>query len=208
MGIETTTYISGLVATNPLSTDPKSQGDDHIRLIKAAILATFPNINGAVSATDEEISFLAGVTSAIQTQINTKVTSGGALGTPSSGTLTNCTADGTDAVGFKNIPQNSKSASYTLVASDAGKHIFHPSADTTARTWTIPANASVPYTVGTAITFINQTSAGVITISITSDTMRLAGTGTTGSRTLAANGIATAVKVTATEWIISGTGLT
>jgi hypothetical protein len=94
------------------------------------------------------------------------------------------------------------------VLADAGKQIFHPSADTTARTWTIAANASVAYTVGTAITFINQNAAGVITIAITSDTMRLAGAGTTGNRTLAANGVATAVKVTSTEWIISGTGLT
>ena len=106
------------------------------------------------------------------------------------------------------VAQNSQSAAYTLVLSDAGKHIFHPSADTTARIWTIPANASVAYPVGTAITFVNQDSAGVITIAITSDTMRLAGAGTTGSRTLAANGVATAIKVTSTEWIISGTGLT
>jgi len=130
------------------------------------------------------------------------------LGTPTSGNLTNCTADGTSPVGFRNIPQNSQSAAYTCVLADAGKHIFHPSADTTARVYTIPANASVAYTIGTAITFINQNAAGVITIAITSDTMRLAGAGTTGSRTLAANGVATAIKVTSTEWIISGTGLT
>ena len=111
-------------------------------------------------------------------------------------------------LGFLNIPQNSQSAAYTLVITDAGKQIFHPSADTTARTFTIPANSSVAFPVGTAITFINQNAAGVVTISITSDTMRLAGAGTTGSRTLAANGIATCVKVTSTEWIISGTGLT
>ena len=111
-------------------------------------------------------------------------------------------------LGYLNVPQNSQSGAYTLVLADAGKQIFHPSADTTARTFTIPANSSVPYPVGTAITFINQNAAGVVTISITSDTMRLAGAGTTGSRTLAANGIATCVKVTSTEWIISGTGLT
>jgi hypothetical protein len=130
------------------------------------------------------------------------------LGTPSSGNLSSCTADGTDAVGIRNIPQNSQSAAYTLVITDSGKQIFHPSADTTARTFTIPANSSVAYVVGTAITFINQNAAGVVTIAITTDTMRLAGAGTTGSRTLAANGIATCVKVTSTEWIISGTGLT
>jgi len=104
--------------------------------------------------------------------------------------------------------QNSQSAAYTLVLSDSGKHILHPSADTTARTFTIPANSSVAWPIGTAITFVNQVSAGVVTIAITTDTMRLAGAGTTGSRTLAANGIATALKLTATEWIISGTGLT
>jgi hypothetical protein len=132
----------------------------------------------------------------------------GALGTPSSGTLSGCTVDGTNEVGFKNIPQNSQSAAYTLVLGDSGKHILHPSADTTARTFTIPANSSVAFPLGTAITFVNQNGAGTVTIAITTDTMRLAGAGTTGSRTLAANGVATAIKITSTEWIISGTGLT
>lgn len=106
------------------------------------------------------------------------------------------------------ILQNSQSANYTTVLTDAGKHIYHPSSDTTARTWTIDSNANVAYPIGTAITFINDTSGGTITIAITSDTLVLAGAGTTGSRTLAANGIATAVKVTSTRWIISGTNLT
>lgn len=111
-------------------------------------------------------------------------------------------------VGFRDIPQVSQSAAYTTVLSDAGKHIYHPSADTTVRTWTIAANASVPYRIGTAITFINDSSAGVVTIGINTDTLILAGAGTTGNRTLAANGVCTAVKTTATRWIISGTGLT
>lgn len=116
--------------------------------------------------------------------------------------------DATNNIGYLNIPQNSQSAPYTLVLADAGKHILHPSADTTARTFTIPANSSVAFPIGTAVTFINQNGAGVVTISITTDTMRLAGAGTTGNRTLAANGVATAIKITSTEWIISGTGLT
>jgi hypothetical protein len=106
------------------------------------------------------------------------------------------------------IAQNSQSVAYTLVLADANSTILHPSADTTARVWTIPANSSVAYPVGTMVTFVNQNAAGVLTLSITTDTMRLAGAGTTGSRTLAANGIATAYKLTTTEWIISGTGLT
>jgi hypothetical protein len=106
------------------------------------------------------------------------------------------------------VRQNSQSAAYTTVLTDGGKHILHPSADTTARVFTIDSNANVAYPLGTAITFVNQASAGVVSIAITSDTMRLAGAGTTGTRTLAANGLATALKVTTTEWIISGSGLT
>jgi len=129
------------------------------------------------------------------------------LGTPTSGTLSGCTVDGTNSVGFLNIPQNSQSAAYTLVLADAGKHIFHPSSDANARTFTIPANSSVAYPIGTAITFINMTAA-VVTIAITTDTMYLSSAGTTGSRSLARYGSATAIKITSTEWLISGSGLT
>jgi hypothetical protein len=129
------------------------------------------------------------------------------LGTPSSGTLSGCTVDGTDAVGFRNTPVNSQSADYTLVLADSGKTIFHPAADNNARTFTIPANSSVAYPVGTVLTFVNLAAADV-TIAITTDTMYLAGPGTTGSRTLAEYGIASAVKLASTDWLISGNGLT
>jgi hypothetical protein len=129
------------------------------------------------------------------------------LGTPTSGTLSGCTVDGTDAVGFRNTPVNSQSADYTLVLADSGKTIFHPAADNNARTFTIPANSSVAYPVGTVLTFVNLAAADV-TIAITTDTMYLAGDGTTGSRTLAEYGIASAVKLASTDWLISGNGLT
>ncbi len=105
-------------------------------------------------------------------------------------------------------PLTSQSTAYAIVLADANTTILHPSADTTPRTWTIPANSSVAFPVGTAITFVNQNAAGTLTIAITTDTMRLAGAGTSGSRTLAANGVATALKITSTEWIISGVNLT
>jgi hypothetical protein len=129
------------------------------------------------------------------------------LGTPVSGDLSTCTADGTNPVGYKNIPQNSQSAAYALVLADAGKHIYHPSTDANARTFTIPANASVAFPIGTAVTFINDTSQ-VVSIAITTDTLVLSPAGTTGTRSLAQYGVATAIKVTSTRWIISGTGLT
>jgi hypothetical protein len=112
------------------------------------------------------------------------------------------------ALGTLEAQQRSLSVAYTTVLADNGKSLYHPSADTTARTWTIASNASVAYPLGACITFINDTSGGVITIAITSDTLVLAGAGTTGSRTLAANGIATAIKVTSTRWMINGAGLT
>jgi len=49
MALETGTYISDLTATNPTATDPKSEGDDHLRLIKSTIKATFPNTSFPVN---------------------------------------------------------------------------------------------------------------------------------------------------------------
>src|SRR5574343_1304568 len=73
-------------------------------------------------------------------------------------------------IGIPRIVQNSQSAAYQLVLSDAGKHLLHPSADTTARTFTIPANSTVAFPIGTVVTFVNQASAGTMTIAITTDT--------------------------------------
>lgn len=130
-----------------------------------------------------------------------------ALNCSGTAAFTGTTTVGGFEVGTKVIPQNSKSVDYTTVLTDSGKHILHPSADTVSRSYVIDSNANVPYPIGTALTFINQYSAGVITISIVSDTMRLAVTGAVGNRSLAPCGIATAIKLTATEWIISGSGL-
>ncbi len=55
-GLETGTYISDLVSTNPLGSDLASTLDDHIRLLKSTIKTTFPNINGAVTVTDEVLN--------------------------------------------------------------------------------------------------------------------------------------------------------
>ena len=62
MALETATYINGLVATNPTSSDYKSQGDDHLRLIKSTLLATFPNVTGAVTLTQAQLNAAASST--------------------------------------------------------------------------------------------------------------------------------------------------
>jgi hypothetical protein len=103
------------------------------------------------------------------------------------------------------MPQLSTATSYTLVAGDQGKHIYITA---TAQTITIPANTATSFPIGSTVALIAGPSATTVSIAITSDTMYLGGSGTTGTRTLAAYGMATAVKVAATTWFISGLGLT
>lgn len=73
MSLEAATYINTLDASNPTATDPKSQGDDHIRLVKSVLKATFPNVSGAVTATQTEINLLAGQTGAISFPAGTRM---------------------------------------------------------------------------------------------------------------------------------------
>ncbi len=111
----------------------------------------------------------------------------------------------TGATGPTNLPANPQSTAYTTVLADAGGMINHPASDANARTFTI--DGSVSYPVGTTITFTNLTTQ-VLSIAISTDTLYLAGTGTTGTRSLAQYGVATALKYISGSWLISGTGLT
>ena len=72
MTVESASFINGLNASYPAANDAKSEGDDHIRLLKTTIKATFPNVTGAVSPTHTELNYVDGVTSAIQDQLDLK----------------------------------------------------------------------------------------------------------------------------------------
>ncbi len=183
-----------------------------------ASAATFTLAGTLVAATGAELNFVAGVTSAIQTQLNAKAPlasptftgtvvfpSGQALiapvlGTPTSGALTNCTADGTNAVGYRNVPLNAKTGSYTLLATDVGKVIPN-----TTGGWTV--NNSV-HTAGDVVTVYNDSGSSQNITAGTITTMRLAGSSTTGTRALAGRGLATLYFQTASEVIVSGAGVT
>ncbi|MCS7084447.1 MAG: hypothetical protein NZ534_00005 [Bacteroidia bacterium] len=109
-------------------------------------------------------------------------------------------------VGFKGAPVNSQSSNYTLVLADTGRTILFPSGSGSGVTYTIPANSSVAFPVGTTICIANRSSNN-LSIAITTDTLVWAGVGSTGTRTLASNGLATITKVESTVWLISGSGL-
>ena len=110
--------------------------------------------------------------------------------------LTGSTVDGTNKVGYRNLPQ---SVHTTLDATDAGKSILATS------TITIPNSV---FAAGDALTIVNN-SASSITITSNLATTHLAGTATVGTtRTLAQWGTATIYFVSATVGIISGPGLT
>ena len=100
-------------------------------------------------------------------------------------------------IGYRDLPQLTGFG--TLTATDGGKHYYG------SGTITIPANASVPLPIGTAILVIASADT---TIGSGSITLIWAGVGTTGSRALAQYGQASLVKVATDVWYISGTGLT
>ena len=186
LGVATATSINGLTVTTTTGT---------LTLANSSTLVTagaFSTTLTATATTDVTLPTTGTLATLDGAETFTNKTAGIATATSTATSL-----------GYLGIPQNSQAANYTTVIGDSGKHIYV----TATSTVTIPANATVAYPIGTTIGFIADTGV-TVTIAITSDTMYLAGTGTTGSRTLAAFGMATAVKVTATSWFISGNGLT
>jgi len=122
----------------------------------------------------------------------------GALGTPSSGTLTNCTVDGTNPIGYRDLPAvGTKTSSYTLAVGDVGKYVQIGASGAI----TIP---DATFTEGDAISIFNNTSTtATITCSIT--TAYIAGTDTDkATMTLATRGVATVLFISGTVCVVAG----
>lgn len=100
---------------------------------------------------------------------------------------------------LRTIPQNSQSAGYTLAAADVGKHV-----SITTGGVTVPASV---FSAGDAVSIYNNSGSSQ-TITTTAVTCYLAGSATTGNRTLAQRGICTVLCVAANTFVISGAGLT
>lgn len=124
------------------------------------------------------------------------------LGSSDSPTFANVTATSavTDVAGnVRTIPQNVQAGSYSLLATDAGKHVY------TASGVTVPASV---FSVGQAVSIVNSGTTNLTVTQGTSATMYLAGSSTTGNRTLAQKGICTVLCVASNTFIIGGAGLT
>jgi hypothetical protein len=131
-------------------------------------------------------------------ETGTLLVSGGALGTPSSGTLSSCTVDGTNAVGYRNLPAvGTKTTSYTLQTADVGKYVQVGSSGSI----TIP---DATFAEGDAISIFNNTT-GNITITCTITTAYIAGTDSDkASVTLSTRGVATILFISGTVCVITG----
>ena len=120
------------------------------------------------------------------------------LGTPTSGTLSNCTVDGTNAVGFRSIPPvGTKTSSYTLATGDVGKYVQVGSSGSIV----VP---DATFSEGDAISIFNNTS-GNITITCSITTAYLAGTDADKATvTLATRGVANIFFISGTVCVITG----
>jgi hypothetical protein len=158
----------------------------------ATFLGTPSSANLASAVTDETGSGL--LVFATSPTLTTPL-----LGTPTSGVLSNCTVDGTNKVGYLNVPQSgsAKTTSYTLAVGDVGEYILLG----TSGAITIP---DATFAAGDVVSIFNNTgSTATITCSIT--TAYIAGTFTDkATMTLAAAGVATVLFISGTVCVVSG----
>lgn len=89
MPLEVATFINQLNPANPVGSDPLAQADDHLRLLKTTIKNTFPNIDAAVTVTDDVLNALPGRVTALEAG------GGGGGGTGGVAIVTSLPASGT-----------------------------------------------------------------------------------------------------------------
>lgn len=172
MAVDSSTYVGNFNTALPAASDPKSEGDDNFRQVKTAIVNSFPNVKGAVTADHNELSYMDGVTSAVQTQLDAKapLASPALTGTPTAPTAsagTNTTqiatmaalqaavAAATGGTGLLTASlSNAAAVALTKGQHDCGSY------SSGAITWTLPASPAFGDTV--AVTPLNSRIDNVI----------------------------------------------
>ena len=153
-----------------------------------------------------ELGYLDGVTSAIQTQIDTKAPSSTAVTLTGSETLTNKTLT-SPVINSPKISStySAKTAAYTFVSGDEGQLFSMNNASTTQ--FNIPTDATFNFAVGTEINVFWITGAGQPTIgAVTPGTTTVISTGATSAtpKLRVANSAATCKKLAANSWLVIG----
>lgn len=168
----------------------------------AALAANSLVVGGGAGAAPATITTGTGVVTALGASVGAAgafVINGGALGTPSSGTLSSCTVDGTNAVGYRNIPRSGagKTTSYTLTTGDVGEYIQLD----TGGSVVVP---DATFATGDAVVIFNNTTSSVtLTMSIT--TAYIAGTAVDKATiTLAPVGVANILFISGTVCVVTG----
>lgn len=78
MTVEAANFIAELDNSLPTASDPKSEGDNQLRLIKSVLKTQFPNFGtAAMTASHTELNYMVGVTSSVQTQLNARALKAG-----------------------------------------------------------------------------------------------------------------------------------
>lgn len=113
-----------------------------------------------------------------------------------------------DSVGnVRQMPRNAQSGNYTLALTDNGGYV--DCTNVGVQSVTIPTNATVAFGNGAMVTILNFGGTTAVTVvPIAGTTLTQAGTGATGTRTIAVNGMATILQRTANTWVINGTSVT
>lgn len=193
----TTLGANVFTITNPSAvTFPRFNADNTISALNAADFRTA--IGAGTSSTTGTVTSVSGTGSANGLSLSGTVTSSGSITLSGSVTsvATGATIDGV-VIGYRNIPRSTTSS--TATTGDVGKCIV------------VTAGITIPnstFAAGDAVSIYNNSGSSVTITQASGLTMYLAGTATTGNRTLAQRGIATIWFNSATECVISGGGLT
>jgi len=180
--------------TNCITRDGQSTPSANLPMNAKKLTGLAAGTSAGDSVRYEQVLLLAGGTMTGTVTLVTPI-----LGTPTSGTLSSCTVDGTNGVGYKNIPQtgSDKTTAYTLATGDVGKYVGVG----TSGSIVVPTST---FANGDAISVYNNTT-GNITITTSAPTAYIGGTNTVKtSITLATRGIATILFVSATVCVVTG----
>ena len=193
LGVNTGTAGAFLVNGGVLGTPSSGTATNLTGLpLTTGVTGTLPVANGGTGVTTST-----GTTNVVLSNSPTLVTP--ILGTPTSGNLNSCTADGTNPVGYRNIPNSgAKTSSYTLVAGDVGKFIELG----TGGSVVVPASV---FAAGDAISIFNNTTGSIsCTCSAITDFYKGGTDADISSFSVTTRGVATILFITATRAVVTG----